>query len=645
MNTNTMPAGAILQGKAYRYELIKVLGQGTFGITYLASVKMSGDLGDIDAYVAVKEFFMSDINGRDNLSVTASSKDGIFDKYKRKFVKEAQSLGRLQHPGIVKVLEEFEANNTVYYAMSFIDGGSLDSYISDKSRLTEQETLALTRQILDALDHMHSHSMLHLDLKPSNIMMHAGNPVLIDFGLSKQYDNDGRPESSTTVGGGTPGYSPIEQTNYTGELKNAKSLPVYMDMYALGATMFNMLTGEHPPMAADVLNYGFPDERLARLGVSEHTRGIVRKLMSPLWQDRPASDDEVRSMLDDTSCISESFTQQHGAADATGGEGTVVSPSRSPAVGSQPKSRRKLAAVWIIVVTAVLIAVAALVMFLMRPNGRTVAVEDIILDSVTDSIAADTTVQPSGPDIQYKIKKSDEICDPNAQLCAVIEGEEMVIGSINYIFGNENNANMAIFAQEDFNGDGVKEALVYDSNIGSGGGSSWVFITYTGDKSFEKSNVFSEASYYEPVLTEVDGQKVLDFVSVDMGQKIVKERHCLRNGNAVSLDLPKSRTQAYTPIKSVKMDDLGEDGCFYFDINDDGKTERIATTGSYHFFREFEMTMNSRTYSFQLYSMWGSGTLYILKSKTRGMHDLMVEMDNRYIYKWDGSTYNSPDDT
>ncbi len=73
---------------------------------------------------------MSDINGRNNDTVTASNKSGLFDKYKSKFIKEAQSLGRLRHPNIVKVLESFEANNTVYYSMSFIDGGSLDQYIT-----------------------------------------------------------------------------------------------------------------------------------------------------------------------------------------------------------------------------------------------------------------------------------------------------------------------------------------------------------------------------------------------------------------------------------------------------------------------------------------------------------------------------------
>ena len=243
----SIPAGTILKGKAYQYEIIKVLGQGSFGITYLASVKMVGDLGSVDAFVAIKEFFMSDINGRENVSVTSSNKDGLFDKYKRKFIKEAKSLGNLHHSNIVKVIESFEANNTVYYTMDFIEGGSLDEYIKQKGRLSEEETLNISTQILDALSYMHSKNMLHLDLKPSNVMMFKGKPVLIDFGLSKQYDDDGNPESSTTIGAGTPGYAPIEQSNYNGETASIDSIPITMDLYSLGATMFKMLSGKRPP--------------------------------------------------------------------------------------------------------------------------------------------------------------------------------------------------------------------------------------------------------------------------------------------------------------------------------------------------------------------------------------------------------------
>ena len=216
---NALPAGVVLRGTSQTYRIEKVLGQGSFGITYLATtkVKVTGPLGEIETaiQVAVKEFFMREINGREDSTVTSGSKGGIYDNYKRKFSREARNLSLLKHPHIVKVLESFEANNTVYYAMEFLDGGSLDSLIRQRNGLPADLCLKYVRQIASALTYMHAYKMLHLDLKPGNIMLRRnGDAVLIDFGLSKQYDEDGRPETSTTVGRGTPGYAPIEQATY-----------------------------------------------------------------------------------------------------------------------------------------------------------------------------------------------------------------------------------------------------------------------------------------------------------------------------------------------------------------------------------------------------------------------------------------------
>ena len=167
-------------------------------------------------------------------------------------MREAINLSKLKHPNIIKVIESFEANNTIYYAMEYIDGGSLDDYIKKNHGLKEDEAITIIKQISSALSFMHNNKMLHLDLKPSNIMVKkSGSIVLIDFGLSKQYNSKGEPESSTKVGAGTPGYAPIEQANYC----EGKEFPVTMDVYALGATMFKMLTGMRPPESSDILNY------------------------------------------------------------------------------------------------------------------------------------------------------------------------------------------------------------------------------------------------------------------------------------------------------------------------------------------------------------------------------------------------------
>lgn len=286
MNQNqALPAGTRLQGHSYAYEIERVLGQGSFGITYRARLCLSGELGELSSNVtvAVKEFFMKDINGREGTSVTSGSDTGVYSDYKTKFKREAVNLSRMKHPGIVKVLEAFEANNTFYYAMEYIEGGSLDDYIGEWGGLPEREALDYLERIGSALAFMHDNRMLHLDLKPLNVMRRAdGRPVLIDFGLSKQYGSDGQPESSTTIGGGTPGYAPLEQANY----HEGRDFPVTLDVYALGATLYKMLTGQTPPVAADVLNDGFPEKPLLRKQVSRKTIEALRKAMSPMKKER-----------------------------------------------------------------------------------------------------------------------------------------------------------------------------------------------------------------------------------------------------------------------------------------------------------------------------------------------------------------------
>ena len=298
MEKNCLVSGTLLKGAAYTYKIERVLGQGSFGITYLATtdVKLEGALGTFSSRlrVAVKEFFMHDINGRHDQTVTCGTQGGLYEHYRHKFAREAQNLSKLHHPHIVRVLEAFETNNTVYYAMEFCEEGSLDELIG-REGLAEGQALTFARQIGSALDYMHGERVLHLDLKPGNVMLRGKDEAtLIDFGLSKQYDETGEPESSTTIGGGTPGYAPLEQSNY----REGREFPVQMDVYALGATLFKMLTGERPAEAAVLLNEGFPTEKLTAQGVSEQTIAVVEKAMSPMKRDRYGSVAEFLAALD-----------------------------------------------------------------------------------------------------------------------------------------------------------------------------------------------------------------------------------------------------------------------------------------------------------------------------------------------------------
>ena len=196
--------------------------------------------------------------------------------------------------------------------MEYIDGGSLDDLILNNHRLSETETIEYAKQIASALEYMHKHHVLHLDVKPSNIMLRQDSDnasysiVLIDFGLSKQYDKDGIPESSTTVGGGTPGYAPIEQSSY----HEGKDFPVTMDVYALGATMYKMLVGRRPSVASVVLNEGFPMDCLLKHNVSNAMASIVKKAMMPRKNERFQSVFDLRNELENLNAYKDEVSEE-----------------------------------------------------------------------------------------------------------------------------------------------------------------------------------------------------------------------------------------------------------------------------------------------------------------------------------------------
>lgn len=298
---NELIKGCTLQhGK---YKIVKTLGRGSFGITYLATTKIAliGGLGkmDVTVNVAIKEFFMEEFNSRSSDgSCVDGTNSSLVKNYRKKFYCEAENLSKLRHPNIVRVLEVFDENNTTYYAMEYINGESLNDYIRDKGRIPE-EALVQLKEIGDALQYMHDNKMLHLDLKPKNIMRNNdGHLFLIDFGLSKQYDKYGEPESSTTLGMGTPGYAPIEQVNY----KQNGTFPATLDVYALGATVYKMLVGSTPPHASDILSDGFPEDLFKKIKVSPKTTNMVKKAMDPIKSQRFQSVSEMLdySTVDDT---------------------------------------------------------------------------------------------------------------------------------------------------------------------------------------------------------------------------------------------------------------------------------------------------------------------------------------------------------
>lgn len=285
MTSTQLQPGTVIHGTHNDYRIERVLGQGSFGITYVANVRLKGRLGAIEsaAMVAIKEFFLRDVSSRNGLRVFSVSDSTLCSDYRRDFLREAQNLSRLDNDHIVKVLETIEENDTVYYVMEYLSGGNLDQHILSHGKLSCREALDIALQIGEALRCMHAQHMLHLDLKPLNVMRgEDGHIVLIDFGLSKCFGADGQPESSTRIGQGTTGYAPIEQHSF----KKADGFMPTLDIYALGATLFKMLTGCVPPEASVVLNEGLPVDELSSAGVPPAVIALVERAMQPLRRMR-----------------------------------------------------------------------------------------------------------------------------------------------------------------------------------------------------------------------------------------------------------------------------------------------------------------------------------------------------------------------
>ena len=283
-----LKSGTYLQGDKYR--IISVLGQGGFGITYLAEHELAS------RNVCIKEFFPKEYYNRDTDSLNASlgslgSADAM-ERFKEKFIKEAKTIARLDHPNIIHIHDVFKENNTCYYVMDYIDGESLQSLVKHSGALAESVAKAYMREACAAIEHIHSMRINHLDIKPGNIMVRKSDNrvVVIDFGLAKQYDTDGNQTSSSPVGI-SHGYAPMEQYKQGGVSEFAPAT----DVYSLGATLYYLVTGVVPPQASDVAEDGLP-ELPAHL--SEDVKRAIEGAMQSRRKDRVQSVAEFVRLLD-----------------------------------------------------------------------------------------------------------------------------------------------------------------------------------------------------------------------------------------------------------------------------------------------------------------------------------------------------------
>ena len=315
-----------LQGGKYRIE--RVLGQGGFGNTY------SGYNTVFDERVAIKEFFMQGINDRDgdtgSVSVSLERNLQQFEEQREKFKKEALRIRKLSNPHIIKVHDLFEENGTVYYVMDFVDGENLAERLKRTGApLNETEVQNILPQLLDALKTVHDAGIWHLDLKPANILIDkTGNVKLIDFGASKQMNAQKGGATTSTAISYTNGYAPREQME-----QNYEKFGPWTDIYALGATIYNLLTNKRPPLPSDIDDDMSEDKHLALpmpASVSENIRKFVIWLMQTNRLKRPQS---VNDIFDIT--MPKNFDTVYSYSDSVDDEETILAVSQSLSNGNE----------------------------------------------------------------------------------------------------------------------------------------------------------------------------------------------------------------------------------------------------------------------------------------------------------------------
>ena len=346
-NINVLPKGTVLHNGKRKYKVEKVLGTGGFGITYKVSSTVMVDNVAINTFFAMKEYFLSSCyRGDDGATMLFSPTMKIeVEESLNDFITEAKRLNSLGHKSdnIVKVNEVFKENDTAYYIMEYLEGGNLQEYVRKKGLLNEAEAITLITPIAHAVEALHSERILHLDIKPENIVLKKDRdtgktiPVLIDFGLVKHFDSKGKPTTRLAAKGASDGFAPMEQ--YT----TIDNFAPTLDVYALGATLYYLLKGKNPPKAFDIESTASIRESLPS-SISEKTKNAIVGAMEKSKFERTQSVGLFLSAL----CDNESVIVT----------GEPVKPTKTTKFASKDSKKhyiKKLIGFWIAAIVCVLL--------------------------------------------------------------------------------------------------------------------------------------------------------------------------------------------------------------------------------------------------------------------------------------------------
>lgn len=277
------------------YEIKDILGQGGFGITYLAEDK------NLAHEVAIKEYMPIDLAVRTDHESLQSISYEHEDRYRwglKNFIEEARTLGQFKHPNIVRVRSVFEANNTAYMVMDYELGETLQEILNRRKILDEADIKTVLFPITDGMKLIHAHGFIHRDIKPANIFIRVdGEPVLLDFGSARQSLEESKNNLTSIF---SKGYAPIEQYGTSDDEQGP-----WTDIYALGATMYRTLSGVPPCDAIDRSTAISITSRDTYVSATEIGKGnysdsllmAIDMAMKFKRQDRPQTISEWQSIL------------------------------------------------------------------------------------------------------------------------------------------------------------------------------------------------------------------------------------------------------------------------------------------------------------------------------------------------------------